>query len=110
LRYTVASQKVPGDIRAVNFEALIHAAVLMGQAHVVKHRACIKQFGIEFQSSAFARQSSPMIDAARMMKEQRGLGVSYQFRYFASELAVRNSEFWKMNIPCQIEIHRTSPA
>src|SRR6202521_6026865 len=30
----------PGSIGAVNFEALIRAAVLMGQPHVVEHRAC----------------------------------------------------------------------
>jgi hypothetical protein len=36
LRDAVASQKATGDIRAVNSEALIHAAVLMVQAHVVK--------------------------------------------------------------------------
>ena len=63
----MASQKVAGDIRAVNFEALIHAAVLMGQAHVVKHRACIKQFGIESYPAMLASQSAPVIDAARMM-------------------------------------------
>jgi hypothetical protein len=47
LRDAVASQEVPGDIRAVDFEAMIRAAVLMGQAHVVEHRACIEQLGIE---------------------------------------------------------------
>jgi hypothetical protein len=47
LRDAVASQEVTGDIRAANFEPLIRAAVLMGQAHVVEHRACIQQFGIE---------------------------------------------------------------
>src|SRR5258705_3598815 len=42
----------------------------MGQAHVVEHRACIKQFGIESESATLARQSAPVIDAARMVKEQ----------------------------------------
>src|ERR1039458_9795226 len=85
LCYAVASQEITGGIGAVNFEALVLAAVQMGQAHVVKHRTCIKQLRIESQSSALACQSSPIIDAARMVKEQRGFGVSHQFRYFASE-------------------------
>src|SRR5882757_5559842 len=43
----VASEEVTGDIRAVDLEPLGWAAVLMGQAHVVEHRARIKQLGIE---------------------------------------------------------------
>jgi hypothetical protein len=41
---SVASQEVTSDVRAVNFEALNRAAVLTGQAHVVEHRARIKQW------------------------------------------------------------------
>ncbi len=47
LRDAAASQEVTGGIGAVNLEALIRAAVLIGQAHVMEHRACIKQFGIK---------------------------------------------------------------
>src|ERR1700730_3798237 len=88
---SMASQEVTGGICAVNLEAFLRGWLLMPQAHVVEHRACIKQFGIDPQSATLACQSAPVIDAARMVKEQRGLGVSHQFLYFASELAVRNS-------------------
>jgi hypothetical protein len=64
----------------------------MGQAHVAKHRARMKQFGIESYPAMFASQSAPVIDAARMMEQQRRFGVSHQLRYFASELAVGNFE------------------
>jgi len=67
---SVASQEVRGGICAVNLEAFLRAAVLMGQAHVVEHRACIKQFGIESEAATLARQSAPVIGAARMVKEQ----------------------------------------
>ena len=108
LRDAVASQEVTGGIRAVNFEALIRAAVLIGQAHIMEHRACIKQFGIESQSATLACQSAPVIDAARMVKEQRRFGVPHQLRDFARELAVGNSDSRKIDIHC-IEIHCTSP-
>jgi hypothetical protein len=52
-------------IRAVNFEALIRAAVLIGQAQIMEHRACIKQFGIESESATLACQGAPVVDAAR---------------------------------------------
>jgi len=42
---SVASQEITGGICTVNLEALLRGAVLVGQAHVVEHRACIKQFG-----------------------------------------------------------------
>jgi len=59
LRNAVASQEVTGGIRAVNFEALIRAAVLIGKAHIMEHRACIKQFGIKSESATLACQSTP---------------------------------------------------
>src|SRR5437899_13022847 len=95
-------------IRAVDLEALGLAAVLMGQAHVVEHRACIKQFGIESESATLACQSAPVIDAARVVKQQRRFGVPHQLRDFARELAVGNSDSREIDIHC-IEIHCTSP-
>src|ERR1700730_2896402 len=105
-----AFHAVTGGIFAVNLEAFLRAAVLMRQAHVVEHRACIKQFGIESQSATLACQSPPVIDAARMVKQQRRFGVLYQFSDFASELTVGNSDSCKINIHLKIDIHCTSPA
>ncbi len=68
---SVASQEVTGGICAVNLEAFLRGAVLMRQAHVVEHRACIKQFGIESQSATLASEGAPVIDAARVVKQQR---------------------------------------
>src|ERR1700694_5601133 len=65
----------------------------------MEHRACIKQLGIESESATLARQSAPVVDAARMMKEQRRFSVPHQLHYFASELAVGNSD------PLKIDIH-----
>jgi hypothetical protein len=59
LRDAVALQEVKGGVRAVNFKALIRAAVLIGQAHIMEHRACIKQFGIESESATLACQNLP---------------------------------------------------
>jgi hypothetical protein len=38
--------------------------------------------------SAFARERSPAIDAAGMVKQEGSLGVPHQLRYFVRELAV----------------------
>jgi hypothetical protein len=107
---SVASQEVTGGICTVNLEAFMRAAVLLRQAHVMEHRACINQFGIESQSATLASESGPVIDSARVVKEQRGFGVPHQFRYFARELAVGNSEFWEIDSPCKIDIHSAAPA
>jgi hypothetical protein len=40
-----------------------------------------------------------------MVKQQRGFGVSHQFRYFARELAVRNSGSCQISIRRKIDIH-----
>src|ERR1700730_14606817 len=100
-----ASQEVTGGICAVNLETFPRAAVLMGQAHVMEHRACIKQFGIESQSTALACQRAPVIDAARMVKQQRRLGVPHQLSYFAREVTVRNSDSRKIDTGFKIDIH-----
>ena len=47
---TVPLQEIPRRIGAVDLEALVGAAVGLGQAHVVKHRSRIEQFRIEFQA------------------------------------------------------------
>src|SRR5258707_1965088 len=88
---SVASQEVTGGICAVNLEAFLRGAVLMRQAHVVEHRACIKQFWIEYQSATLASESAPVIDAARMVKKHLGVSVPHQLRYFSRELAVWHS-------------------
>src|SRR5580704_4103036 len=96
---SMTSQEVTGGICAVNFEAFLRGAVPMRQAHVVKHRACIKKFRIESQSATLACQNAPVIDSARMVKQQRRFGVPHQLRYFAGELAVGNSDASKVDIP-----------
>ena len=110
LRDAVASQEVAGDVRAVNLEAMVRAAVLMRQAHVVEHRACIKQFGIKSQSATLACQSAPVIDAARMVKQQWRLGIAHQFCYLASELAVGYANSRQIGVPWKVDIHSLPPA
>ena len=107
LRDAAASQGVAGGVRAVDFEAFLRAAVLVGQAHVVKHRAGIEQFRIEPETAALARQSAPVIDAARMVEEQRRFGFPHQFGYFAGELAVGNLDSGKLGAVCKVDVHWT---
>jgi hypothetical protein len=108
LRDAVASEEVTGDIRPVDLETLGLAAVLIGQAHVMEHRARIKQFGIESETAMVSCQSAPVIDAARMVKEQRRFVVLYQLSYFVRELAVGNYDSRKIGIHRKIDRHYTS--
>src|SRR5450631_1922750 len=101
----MASQEVTGGIRAIDFESLLGAAVLMRQAHVVEHRTCIKQFRVESESATLPCQSAPVVDAARMVKEQCRFGVPHQLHYFASELAVRNADSRKISSHRKIDTH-----
>src|SRR5271168_4602651 len=82
-------QKIASHVRAVDLESFLRTAVLVYQPHVVKHGARIKQFRIKLQAATLPRERAPMIDAARMMKEQRRFRVSYQLRNLARERAVR---------------------
>ena len=56
LRDAVPLQEIPRRIRAVHLEALIVAAMRLGQTHVVEHGSGIEQFRIEFQAAVLAGQ------------------------------------------------------
>src|SRR5258707_7409036 len=107
---SVASQEVTGGICAVNLEAFLRGAVLMRQAHVVEHRACIKQFGIESQSATPASERAPVIDAARVVEQQRRFGGPHPLRYFASEPASGKSRSRTISIFRKSDINLTSPS
>src|SRR5271168_1694649 len=81
-------QKISGYVRAVDLESFVRTAVLVYQPHVMKHGPGIKQFRIKLQAATLPRERAPMIDAARMMKEQWRLRVSHQLRNLARECAV----------------------
>ena len=72
----VATQEVARDIRAIDLESLVRAAVSRHQSHVVEHGAGIEQFRIELQSAMPAREGSKMKHAAGVMKQQRRNRVS----------------------------------
>src|SRR5262245_6850396 len=86
----VAAQKIPSGMGAIDLEALILAAVARHQADVVEHRARVEELTVELQPSANSRQRAEMIDAARMIEEQVGLGLADKFSDGARQLAVRN--------------------
>jgi len=67
----MSPQKVTSRVRAIHLEALICAGVLRGEAHVVEHGAGVKELGIEAEAAALAGERAPVIDAARVMEQQR---------------------------------------
>jgi hypothetical protein len=56
----------------------------------MKHRADIKQFGIEPKAFALAGERAEQIDARRMVEQQVWFGVADELREIARHLAVRD--------------------
>jgi hypothetical protein len=110
LKDSVASQKITGGICTVNLETFVHGAVLMRQAHVVEHCACIKQFWIEYQPAALSGERSPMIDAAGMVEQQRRLGIPDQLRDLTGEPTVGNAKFLRPQMSSRLSLSFVSPA
>jgi len=87
---TMTAEEVTGSIGAVDLEALMRARVREGKAHVVEHGAGVKELRIEAEAAALAGERAPVIDAARVMEQQRWLGIPDQFGNFTCEFAVRD--------------------
>src|SRR5439155_17913071 len=90
LGYAMAAEEVTGSIGAVDLETLMRARMRWSEAHVVEHGAGVKQLGVEAEATALAGEGTPVIDAARVMEQQRRLGISDQFGHFTRQFAVRN--------------------
>src|ERR1700722_2006081 len=88
LRNASAPQEVASGVGSVDLEAIVLAAVLASETHVMKHRSRVEQFGIEPQPLTLSRQRAPMVNAARMVKKKRGFRVPHQLGYFTSNLAI----------------------
>src|ERR1700731_2486073 len=61
-------------------DRLVYACQLA--VEVGSRRSVPPNFGIESESATLACQSAPVVDAARMVKEQRQFGVPHQLHYF----------------------------
>jgi len=57
----------------------------------VEHGASVKELGIEPEAAALAGERAPIINAARVIEEQRRFGVPNELCYFPPELAIRNA-------------------
>src|SRR5258708_2710788 len=88
LANAVTAEEVAGGVRAVDLEALVGAAVRRGQAHVVKHRPRIEKLAIELETTMLSGERTPVIDAARMVEQQRRLGIPDELRDLTGESSV----------------------
>jgi hypothetical protein len=57
----------------------------------MEHGAGVEKLGIKAETAALAGERAPVIDAARVMEQQRWLGIPDEFRYFPGELAIGNN-------------------
>src|SRR5712692_7619865 len=91
LRDAVAVQELAGCVRAVDFEALLGAAVLRGKSQVMEHRSRIQKLRIEAQAPALSGQRTEIIDPARVVEEQRRYRIADQLGDLSGKLAVGNT-------------------
>ncbi len=84
----MTAQKVAGGVGAIDLEPFVLATVARHQADVVEHRAGVEQLPIKLQSAAHSGERAEMVDAARMVEEQVGLGVANVLGDRARQLAV----------------------
>ena len=71
----VAAEQVAGGAGAVHLKALMRARMFRGETHVMEHRTGVKELGIEAEAATLASGRAPVIDAARVMEQQRWLGI-----------------------------------
>jgi hypothetical protein len=62
----MAAQAVSRGVRAIDFEALLGAAVAGHQSDVMKHCAGVEQLAVELEAAVNAGQGSKMVDPGRM--------------------------------------------
>jgi hypothetical protein len=93
-------QEIACCIGAVDLEALLSAAVLRGEPHVVKHRARVQQLRIEAQTAPLACQRAEQIHSGGVVEQQRRLGIPHHFN-FPRHSAIRNAEIkWMCHMQC----------
>jgi hypothetical protein len=71
----------------------------MRQAHVVKHRTRIEKFAIELERAALSGERTPVVDAARMMKQQWRLGIPDELCDRTGEATVGNADSFDCERP-----------
>ena len=92
LRYAVALQKPTRFVGAVHLEPPPVRAEFLVETEIVEHRPNVEQFRIEAQAAVAALQAAEPVHPARVMVDQLGGGVAYEFGGLCSELRVRYSD------------------
>src|SRR6267142_6498119 len=109
LRNPVAAEEIAGGVCAVDFEAFMSAAVRRRQAHVVEHGTRIEKFAIELQRATLSGKRTPVVDAARMVKLQCGLGLTDECCDLTGEATVGNADSFDCECLLGRQRHFVSP-
>lgn len=78
-RDAVGLQEPASLIRTVNFKALILGPVFLRQPEIVEHGTDVEQFRIIRQTLFLTAQSAKHVDAAGVIVDQLGCGITHQF-------------------------------
>ncbi len=92
LRDVAAPEEIARGIGAVDLEAFVRAAVLVGEAHVMEHRPGVEQFRVEAQAAMFAGKRTEIIHPAGVVEQERRGGIAHQFGDLPGELAVGDGD------------------
>ena len=88
LVHAVALEEIARRIGTVHLEAAAIAAVLMGQAHVMEHAACVQQFTVVTQPQPLPGKGREVEHPAGVVEQQRGSRVTDELGDFPSHGAV----------------------
>jgi hypothetical protein len=80
------------QLRPIDLEPVVRAAVLRGQAHVVEHGPEIQQLVIDRPAPAAAPDRPEQLDPQGVCEQQRGAVLAQQFGRFSGKLAVGDSD------------------
>src|SRR5207302_11442760 len=84
----VLTKKLTSSVGSVYLKTICSAAVFRSETHVMEHCTHIQQLGIEREAFPFTGCSGEVVNAARMVEQQRVLCIANQFGDFASHFAV----------------------
>src|SRR5947208_13713061 len=69
-RDVMAAQEVARGIGSINLKAVCVAAVSGYKTDVMKHSACVQEFGVELETAALTGECAEVVDAAGVIEEE----------------------------------------
>ena len=103
----VLEEETAGLVGAVDLEALVVAAVLLGQAEVVEQGADVEQLGVEVELVLLPAQRAEHVHAAAVVVDDVGCGFADELGRLLGQLAVGDcdsGDFLGHDVPSHVRL------